>query len=324
MLRQSALASEERGLVNLSFDITREYYIEIDTLFANEWREKSGEYLPVHTTHAGSFSQANAVIEGEPADVVTLSTAMAIDKIAKDTGKIPADWRRKFPNNSCPFASIIVFLLRKGNPKAVRDWDELATKDLTIVMTDPRTSGLAKYNYLSAWAYYARKFNNDEKKILTALRDIPRKILRRRSGSRGSSFDFLQGGIGDVLITFESEALLALSEFDDKFQIVYPSVSLLVPLPVAIVEGNAIPEGKGDLAKAYVNFLFSPKGQAVAAKHFFRPTFPQYARTSDLSKIPKVDYVTLQDAFGDWNAIQRKHFDKGGTYEQLRASSDKK
>lgn len=310
--------------MNFCFDAPREYYIEIDDLFANEWREKSGEYLPVNTTHAGSFNQAKAIIEGAPADIVSLSSEMAIDMIAKATGKIPADWRRKFPNNASPFSSVIVFLVRKGNPKGVRDWDDIATGNLTIVLPDVKTSGFAKYNFLAAWAYFARKFANEEKKILSALRDMPRKVLRRRTGSRGSSFDFLQGGIGDVLITFESEALLALSEFDDKFQIVYPSVSLLVPLPVAIVEGNAIPEGKGDLANAYVNFLFSPKGQAVAAKHFFRPTFPQYARTSDLSKIPKVDYVTLQDAFGDWNAIQRKHFDKGGTYEQLRASSDKK
>lgn len=291
MMWQSGLSAQETGLLNLSFDNSREYYIEIDEIFAKEWLEKTGEYIPIKTTHAGSLNQAKAIIEGAHADIVTLASEMSVDMISEHTKLIPSDWKRKFPHNSSPFSSSIVFLVRKGNPKGVKDWDDISSKDVSIVMPDPKTSALAKYNYLSAWAYYDRKFKGDEQKILTALQDIPRKILPRRKGSRTTSLDFLQRGLGDVSVMFESEALLAISEFGDKFEIVYPSVSFLAPFPVAIVEGNVMPKGKGDLANAYVNFLFSPKGQAVAAKHFFHPAFEQYARASDMRKLPKISYL---------------------------------
>src|SRR3712207_5607233 len=263
-------------------------------------------------SHGGSGRQARAVIDGLAADVVALALAQDVDEIASRTGKIPADWQKRLSHNSAPYTSTIVFLVRKGNPRAIRDWGDLAKPGVGVITPNPKTSGGARWNYLAAWAWATREFGGDETKIRAYIQALFRNVPVLDTGARGSTTTFAQRNLGDVLIAWENEAFLALEEFGaDKFEIVVPSISILAEPSVSLVDGNATPRGNRQAAEAYLNFLYSPKGQALAARHHFRPVMPEHANPEDQAKFPKLDLVTIDGAFGGWAKAQTTHFAEG-------------
>jgi sulfate/thiosulfate transport system substrate-binding protein len=312
-------ANAGQTLLNVSYDPTRELYKELNPLFADEWKTKTGEEVAIQTSHGGSGKQARAVIDGLAADVVTLALAADIDVIVSKTGKIPADWQKKLPNNSSPYTSTIVFLVHKGNPKKINDWDDLAKPGVGVITPNPKTSGGARWNYLAAWGYGLKKFGGDEAKTKDFVKAIFKNAPVLDTGARGSTVTFAQRGLGDVLITWENEAYLALQEFGaDKFEIVSPPRSILAEPPVAVVEGNASAKGALPVAQAYVNFLYSPKAQAVVAKHHYRPSHPEYASKDDLKQLAKIEFFTIDKTFGGWAAAQKKHFADGGVFDDIQ------
>jgi sulfate adenylyltransferase subunit 1/sulfate transport system substrate-binding protein len=317
----AALRSAEAGqtLLNVSYDPTRELYKQINPAFAAAWKAQTGESVDVQASHGGSGAQARAVIDGLGADVVTLALAADIDAIASKSGKIPADWQKRLPNNSSPYTSTIVFLVRKGNPKAIREWDDLAKPGVEIVTPNPKTSGGARWNFLAAWAFGLKKFNGDEAKTKELVKAIYRNAPVMDTGARGSTITFAQRGIGDVLIAWENEAFLALKEFgSDKFEIVAPKVSILAEPPVAVVDANADEKGNRKLAEAYLQFLYKPEAQAIIAKNFYRPAHPEFAAKEDLKKLPKIDFVTVDKTFGGWASAQKKFFADGGVFDDIQ------
>lgn len=316
-----ALAAPVRAdstLLNVSYDPTRELYKEIDAAFAEKWRADTGETVSIKTSHGGSGKQARAVIDGLDADVVTLALAADIDTIAK-TGRISPDWQKRLGNNSAPYTSTIVFLVRKGNPKQIKDWDDLAKQGIQVITPNPKTSGGARWNYLAAWAHGAAKANGDQSKAQAFVASIFHNVPVLDTGARGSTTTFVQREIGDVLITWENEAFLALEELGkDKFEIVVPSLSIKAEPPVAVVDANVDRKGTRKAAEAYLNFLYSPVGQKLAAKHFYRPTKPDSADPADLARFPKVNLVTIDDPqFGGWTKVQAEHFGEGGIFDQI-------
>ena len=305
-------------LLNVSYDPTRELYRDINEAFTADWRRRTGEQVTVRMSHGGSGAQARAVIAGLAADVVTLALAAHIDAIAEATGKLPLDWQKRLPGNSSPYTSTVVFVVRRGNPKAIRDWDDLARPGIQVITPNPKTSGGARWNYLAAWGYAEDRFGGDETRTREFVRAIYSNVPILDTGARGSTTTFALRGMGDVLIAWESEAFLILGEFGaDGFEIVVPSESILAEPPVAVVDGNVDAKGTRQAAEAYLEFLYSPVGQSLAARHFFRPYSPQYATPEDLARFPKLALFTIQERFGGWARAQAEHFADGGIFDQL-------
>jgi sulfate/thiosulfate-binding protein len=314
-------ARADVSLLNVSYDPTRELYKAIDDAFAADWKAKTGETLSVKASHAGSGAQARAVIDGLDADVVTLALAADIDAISAKTGKIPTDWQKRLPHNSTPYTSTIVFLVRKGNPKGIHDWDDLIKPGVSVITPNPKTSGGARWNYLAAWGYAQKKFGGDQAKAKEFVAGIYRNTSVLDTGARGSTITFAQRAIGDVLISWENDAFLALQEFGkDQFEIVTPSLSILAEPPVALVDGNVDAKGTRKPAEAYLNYLYTPAAQAIIAKNYFRPIDPSAAAKEDLARFPKIDLITIDDAFGGWKKAQATHFADGGQFDQIQKS----
>lgn len=313
----SMTGQKEKELLNVSYDPTREFYAEFNDLFAKHWLETTGEELNIRQSHGGSGKQARAVIDGLKADVVTLALGYDIDEIAARTGKIPLDWQMRLPHNSAPYTSTIVFLVRKGNPKGIKDWNDLVKEGVSVITPNPKTSGGARWNYLAALAYAERQYGGDEASVREFMGRLYHNVPVLDTGARGSTTTFVQRKLGDVLIAWENEALLSLNEFkDDGFEIVVPSVSILAEPPVAVVEGNTEANGTAAAAKAYLEFLYTAEGQRLAAKHHFRPVDPA-VMLEEQAKFPKIETVTVDGAFGGWKAAQGKHFSDGGLFDQI-------
>lgn len=304
-------------LLNVSYDPTRELYQDFNPLFARYWKEKTGDNVLVKQSHGGAGKQARAVIDGLEADVVTLALAYDIDEIAERTGKLPRDWQKRLPHNSSPYTSTIVFLVRKGNPKHIRDWDDLVNPGVGVITPNPKTSGGARWNYLAAWGYALKKFGGNEDKAHEFVGKLLKNVPVLDSGARGSTNTFVQRGIGDVLLAWENEAFLSINELGpDKFEIVVPSISILAEPPVTVVDGNARKRGTEKVAQAYLEYLFSPAGQKVAARHYYRPIKPELADPKDVARFPKVNLFDI-GFLGGWQAAQKKHFSDGGTFDRV-------
>ena len=303
---------QAESLLNVSYDPTRELYREFNDAFSAYWVAQGNEAPTLEASHGGSGSQARAVIDGLEAQVVTLALSGDIDKIAA-AGKLPADWQAKLPHNSSPYTSTIVFLVREGNPKGIKDWGDLVGDGVEVITPNPKTSGGARWNYLAAWAW-AQKNGQDPQAFVKALYEhVP--VLD--SGARGATTTFAQNGIGDVLLAWENEAYLALKELgDDQFDIVVPSISVLAEPPVALVEGNIKSEGQRKLADAYLNYLYSPEGQAIAFKNFYRAWDTSKANPEDVARFPKLELVDIA-SFGGWAKVQPQHFGDGGIFDQI-------
>ena len=312
-------ASADVTLLNVSYDPTRELYKAINAAFAADWKAKTGETVTIQNSHGGSGAQARAVIDGLQADVVTLALSADIDAIAAKTGKIPADWQTRLPNNSAPYTSTIVFLVRKGNPKGIRDWSDLAKPGVSVITPNPKTSGGARWNYLAAWSYGLKTFDGDEAKTRDFVAAIYKNAPVLDTGARGSTITFAQRGLGDVLIAWENDAFLASEEFGkNQFDIVAPSLSILAEPPVSLVDGNVDAKGARKVAEAYLQFLYSPAAQAIIAKAYFRPAHPEFADPEDLKRFPKLDLVTVDGVFGGWKKAQATHFADGGVFDQIQ------
>ncbi|MCQ0970192.1 sulfate ABC transporter substrate-binding protein [Paracoccus sp. TK19116] len=306
-----------QSLLNVSYDPTRELYREVNEAFAAKWQADGHDAPDIETSHGGSGSQARAVIDGLDAQVVTLALASDIDKIA-ETGKLPEDWQSKLPHNSSPYTSTIVFLVREGNPKGLNDWGDLLKDGVEVITPNPKTSGGARWNYLAAWAWAERNGQDPQDFVGQLYRHVP--VLD--TGARGATTTFAQRGIGDVLLAWENEAYLALEEIgEDQFDIVVPSVSVLAEPPVALVEGNIADEDQRELATAYVDFLYSPEGQALAYKHFYRAWDDSAADPEDVARFPDLELVGI-DHFGGWKKAQPEHFGDGGIFDQIYTNAD--
>ena len=313
-------AHAQTTLLNVSYDPTRELYKALNPLFIAEWKGKTGETVSIRMSHGGSGAQARSVIDGIDAAVVTLALAADIDQIAARTGKIPANWQKRLPNNAAPYTSTIVFVVRKGNAKGIKDWDDLAKPGVQVITPNPKTSGGARWNYLAAWGYQLQK-TRDEKAAQDFVASIFRNVPVLDTGARGSTITFSQRGQGDVLIAWENEAFLTLAEFGaDKFEIVVPSVSILAEPPVAVVDGNVDANGTRKVAEAYLRFLYTPAAQAVIARNFYRPVNPEAADKTDLERLPKLKLFTIDEVFGGWTKVQKAHFDEGGVFDQIQKS----
>ena len=305
-------------LLNVSYDPTRELYKAVNEAFGKDWQAKTGEKITIEQSHGGSGKQARAVVDGLQADVVTLALAADIDQIAK-VGKIKSDWQKRLGNNSSPYTSTIVFLVRKGNPKGIKDWDDLTKDGVQVITPNPKTSGGARWNYLAAWAYADQKFGHDEGKDKDFIKKLYSNVPVLDTGARGSTTTFAQRGIGDVLLAWENEAFLALDELGaDKFEIVVPSLSIKAEPPVAVVDEVVDAKGTRKVAEAYLNFLYTPEAQKIIAHRYYRPIKPQDADSKDLARFPKLKLVSIDDPlFGGWAKAQPKHFDDGGIFDQI-------
>jgi len=308
-------------LLNVSYDPTRELYRDFNAAFAKDWLQKKGQKVQIETSHGGSGKQARSVIDGLEADLVTLALAYDVDTIAQRAKlSLPANWQKRLPENSAPYTSTIVFLVRKGNPKQVKDWPDLLRPGVAVITPNPKTSGGARWNYLAAWAYGLKIFKGDEAKTRKMVRALFRNVPVLDTGARGSTTTFVQNGIGDVLLAWENEAFLSIKELGpDKFEIVVPRLSILAEPPVALVDKNVDRHGTREVAQAYLQYLYSPEGQKIAAKHYYRPRFPQYADPADMARFPKVELVTIDQVFGSWGKAQATHFAEGGIFDQIQA-----
>lgn len=306
-------------LLNVSYDPTREFYQDYNAAFAKHWQQETGETVTIDQSHGGSGRQARAVMEGLEADVVTLALQSDIDIIAERAKLLAPDWRNRLPNNSSPYTSTIVFLVRKGNPKGIQDWGDLVKGDVQIVTPNPKTSGGARWNYLAAWAWANKEFGGDQQKIRDYIAEIYRHAPVLDTGARGALTSFAQREIGDVLISWENEAYLAGKEFGaDQFDIVTPSLSILAEPPVAVVDVNVEKKGTRKEAEAYLDYLYSAEGQTLAAKHFYRPSRPDLVPAGSGPELPKLDLVTIDDPlFGGWAKAQPEHFGEGGVFDQI-------
>ena len=302
-------------LLNVSYDPTREFYTEFNQAFAKHWKEKTGQDVTVDQSHGGSGKQARSVIDGLQADVVTLALAYDIDVIADRAGLLPADWQSRLPNNSSPYTSTIVFLVRKGNPKGIKDWNDLVKEGVSVITPNPKTSGGARWNYLAAYAYALQQNGGDDAKAREFIGKLFKNVPVLDTGARGSTTTFTQRKIGDVLLSWENEAHLALKESPGEFEIVTPSLSILAEPPVAVVDKVAEKKGNLETARAYLEFLYSDEGQNLAGKNFYRPTKPEVAaKFADV--FAPVKLVTIGD-FGGWSKAQKEHFEDGGIFDQI-------
>ncbi|MFC3073999.1 sulfate ABC transporter substrate-binding protein [Shinella pollutisoli] len=312
-------ALAQTTLLNVSYDPTRELYKDFNEAFAAHWKAETGEDVTIQQSHGGSGKQARAVIDGLEADVVTLALESDIDAIVENTGKIAKDWRGRLPNNSAPYTSTIVFLVRKGNPKGIQNWGDLVKGDVQIVTPNPKTSGGARWNYLAAWAWANEEFSGDQEKIKAYIAELFKRAPVLDTGARGSLTTFAQRQIGDVLLAWENEAYLAGAEFgEDAFDIVAPPISILAEPPVTVVDGNVDAKGTRKQAEAYLNYLYSDEGQNIAAKHFYRPSKRDVVKPELLQQLPDIKLVTIDDPlFGGWAKAQPEHFGDGGVFDQL-------
>lgn len=321
-------------LLNVSYDPTREFYAEFNAAFAKHWKETKNQNVTIKQSHGGSGKQARSVIDGLEADVVSLALAYDIDAIAEKAKLLPEDWQKRLPNQSSPYTSTVVFLVKKGNPKGIKDWDDLIKGDVAVITPNPKTSGGARWNYLAAWGHVVRKELGDFSKLRDPnyadaakaaeqkARDFVAALYKRvpvlDSGARGSTTTFAQRGIGDVFLSWENEAFLALKEFGaDKFEIVVPPASILAHPPVAVVDKVADKHKTREIADAYVQHLYSPDGQRLAAKHFYRPSEPKHATAEDVARFPQIQLFTVEEVFGGWKHAQKTHFDDGGVFDQI-------
>jgi sulfate transport system substrate-binding protein len=306
----------ETRLLNASYDPTREFYAEFNAAFVTLWKAKTGQTVTIQQSHGGSGKQARSVIDGLQADVVTLALAYDIDAIAERGGMLPLDWQKRLPHNSAPYSSTIVFLVHHGNPKAIRDWDDLVKPGVAVITPNPKTSGGARWNYLAAWAFALRKHDNDETKAREFVARLFQNVPVLDSGARGSTTTFVQRGIGDVFISWENEAYLALKEYgSDKFEVVTPSLSILAEPPVAVVEKVARRKGTEAVARAYLEYLYSEEAQDLAGKHFYRPR-SEKAAAKYASRFASVELISIE-AFGGWKQAQKVHFDDGGIFDRI-------
>ena len=304
-------------LLNVSYDPTRELYQDIDAAFAKQWKAKTGVDVQINQSHGGSGKQARAVIDGLQADIVTLALAYDIDVLSEKANLVPKNWQSRLPHNSTPYTSTIVFLVRKGNPKHIKDWDDLVKPGVGVITPNPKTSGGARWSYLAAWGYALKKNNGDEKKAQDFVTRLYKNVPVLDSGARGSTTTFAQRGIGDVLLSWENEAFLALHELGkDKFEIVTPSISILAEPPVSIVDKVAAKHGTTEVAKAYLEFLYSEEGQEIGAKNYYRPQSSQ-ALAKHASQFPKLTLFTIDELFGGWQKAQKKHFEDGGIFDKI-------
>jgi len=309
--------ANEIKLLNVSYDPTRELYQEYNTAFAKYWKAKSGDDLSISASHGGSGKQARAVIDGLEADVATLALAADIDALATKADLIPANWQTRLKHNSSPYTSTIVFLVRTGNPKGIKDWGDLARPGVAVITPNPKTSGGARWNYLAAWGYGLKHNGNNQAKAQAFVARLYANVPVLDSGARGSTTTFTERGIGDVLITWENEAFLALKELGaDKYQIVVPSLSILAEPPVTVVDKNADKHGTRKVAEAYLNYLYSAEGQEIAAKNYYRPTDEKVAKKY-AKQFPKLKLITIDREFGGWSKAQKEHFGDGGVFDQI-------
>ncbi len=314
-------APKPATLLNVSYDPTRELYVQYNEAFAKYWEGKSGQKVTVQQSHGGSSKQSRSVIDGLPADVVTLALAYDIDAIAEKGKLLPTDWQKRLPNNSSPYTSTIVFLVRKGNPKGIKDWDDLVKPGVGLIPANPKTSGAARWTYLAAWAYALDKNNGDQGKAKEFVTKFYKNVPVFDSGARGATTTFIQRGIGDVLVGWENEAYLALKEHGaDKFEIVNPSQSILAEPPVAIVEKVARKKGNEAVAKAYLEYLYSDAGQEIAAKNFYRPRNEALAKKYE-QQFPKLKLITIDEVFGGWAKAQKTHFADGGVFDEIQRAN---
>ena len=305
------------NLLNVSYDPTRELYQVYNEAFAKYWKAKTGDNVKVQQSHGGGGKQARAVVDGLEADVVTLALSYDIDQLSEKGRLIPSDWQKRLKNNSSPYTSTIVFLVRKGNPKNIKDWNDIIKPGISVISPNPKTSGGARYNYLAAWAYALQQNNNDEVKAKEFVTKLFKNVPILDSGARGSTTTFLERGIGDVLLTWENEAFLAKKELgSDKVEIIIPSLSILAEPPVTIVDKYAKKHGTEKVAQAYLEYLYSDEGQEIAAKNYYRPTLDSIAKKY-AAQFPKVNLVKIDEVFGGWQKAQRKHFNDGGVFDEI-------
>jgi sulfate transport system substrate-binding protein len=316
-----ALTSSQAGekaltLLNVSYDSTRELYQDLNAAFVQSWKEQTGQIVTINQSHGGSGKQARSVIDGLEADVVTLALAHDVEAIAKD-GLIPQGWQGRLPHNSAPYTSTIVFLVRRGNPKQIQDWDDLIKPGVAVITPNPKTSGGARWNYLAAWGYAWRAHGNDDAKARDFVARLYKNVLVLDTGARGSTMTFLERGMGDVLIAWENEALLVTRHLaKDRFDIVTPSLSILAEPPAALVDRVADKRGSRHLAEAYLQFLYEDTGQEIAAKHYYRPRLPAItARYA--SRFQQVSVFTIDEVFGGWTAAHKTHFGDGGIFDHI-------
>jgi sulfate/thiosulfate-binding protein len=313
------IGAHSAELLNVSYDPTRELYKALNEAFVADYKAKTGEDVSIKQSHGGSGKQARAVIDGLEADVVTLALAADIDAIAKNTKKLPADWQKRLAHNSSPYTSTIVFVVRKGNPKGVKNWDDLAKEGVQVITPNPKTSGGARWNYLAAWGYANEKFGGDEAKVRDFIAALFKNVPVLDTGARGSTVTFAQREIGDVLVAWENEAFLSLAEFGaDNFEIVVPPTSILAEPPVALIDGNVDAKGTRKEAEAYLAYLYTPAAQKIIAKNFYRPTDESAADPADLARFPKIRLLKIDDpVFGGWAKAQATHFGDGGIFDQI-------
>jgi sulfate/thiosulfate transport system substrate-binding protein len=317
LLAAGSVFAADVTLLNVSYDPTREFYVEYNAAFARHWKARTGAAVTVQQSHGGAGKQARAVIDGLAADVVTLALAYDIDAIAERARLLPADWQKRLPHNSAPYTSTIVFLVRKGNPKGIKDWHDLVKPGISVITPNPKTSGGARWNYLAAWGYALKQPGGNEAKAREFVTALYKNVPVLDSGARGSTTTFVQRGIGDVFISWENEAFLAVKEFGaDKFEIVVPSLSILAEPPVTLVDKVADKRGTRQVAEAYLEYLYSPEGQEIAAKHFYRPRLAEAAKKYE-KQFPRVNLFSIDDLFGGWQKAQKAHFNDGGVFDHI-------
>jgi len=313
--------AKEITLLNASYDPTRELYQEYNAAFANYWRQRTGDFITIKQSHGGSGKQARAVIDGLRADVATLALAYDLDALCHQGKLIPQDWQKRLPNNSAPYNSTIVFLVRKGNPKQVKDWDDLVKPGVSVITPNPRSSGGARWNYLAAWGYALKKPGGDEAKARDFVARLFKHVPVLDPGARTATTTFVQRGIGDVLLAWENEALMSVKDLGKgEFEIVIPSLSILAEPPVTWVDKVVRRRGTEAVAKAYLEYLYSPEGQEIAARHYYRPRLESVAR-KHAAMFPPMTTFTVDEVFGGWQAAQKAHFNEGGTFDQIQQSS---
>ncbi len=313
----STASKDPVTLLNVSYDPTRELYEEYNKAFIKYWKDKTGQDVTVQQSHGGSGSQARTVIDGNEADVVTLALAYDIDSINTNKELINKDWQKRLPNNSTPYTSTIVFLVRKGNPKNIKDWNDLVKPGIQVITPNPKTSGGARWNYLAAWGYALKNNNNDQEKAKEFVKELYKNVPVLDSGARGATTTFVERGLGDVLIAWENEAFLSINELGkDKFEIVVPSISILAEPPVSVVDSVVDKKGTREVAEAYLQYLYSDEGQEIAAKNYYRPRNETIAQKY-ASQFPKIDLFTIDDVFGGWTKTQQEHFNDGGVFDQI-------
>lgn len=316
-----AFAQKEITLLNVSYDPTRELYQEINTAFAKYWKEKTGQVVSIKQSHGGSSKQARAVIDGLQADVVTLALAYDIDAIHEQAKLLPKDWQKRLPHNSAPYTSTLAFLVRKGNPKRIKDWDDLLKSGVAVITPNPKTSGVARWNYLAAWGYALKKNNGDETKAKTFISQLYKNVPILDSGARGATTTFVERGIGDVLINWENELLLIQKLSPGQYEIVAPSMSILAEPTVSLVDKVVDKRGTRVVAQAYLEYLYSEAGQAIAAKNFYRAHSPAVA-AKYAAQFPKLNLFTIDEVFGGWQKAHKTHFADGGVFDQIYLPSN--